>query len=54
MIPKQRKIRKNYMNKVAINFINEFGLVRLAEIWLKLAEKHCSGRIFVREKHCFG
>ena len=29
MIPKQRKIRKNYMNKVAINFINEFGPVRL-------------------------
>ena len=30
------------------------GPVRLAESWLKLAEKYCSDWIVVREKHCFG
>ena len=30
------------------------GPVRWSESWLKLAEKYCSGRIVVSEKHCFG
>ena len=30
------------------------GPVRWSELWLKLAEKHCSGWIVVREKHCSG